>query len=46
MFEAIGKNVDFLTRKSIGEINLGGLQRGETRKLTSQEVRYLKGLTK
>ena len=46
MFEAINKNVDFLVRKSIGAINLGGLKRGDTRELTRDEIRYLKGLTK
>ena len=46
MFESINKNVDFLVRKSIGEINLGGLNRGEVRALTNAEIRYLKGLGK
>ncbi len=46
MFEAINKNVDFLVRKSIGEINLGGLKRGDVRPLSSAEIYYLKGLGK
>jgi len=46
MFEAVGKNVDFLVRKSIGEINLGGLKRGDVRPLTNSEINYLKGLVK
>ncbi len=46
MFESINKNVDFLVRKSIGEINLGGLNRREIRSLTNAEIHYLKGLGK
>lgn len=46
MFEAINKNVDFLVRKSIGEINLGGLKRGDVRELANSEIAYLKGLCK
>lgn len=44
MFEAIGKNVAFLKRVSIGQLKLTGLDRGEIRPLTEQEVAYLKGL--
>ncbi len=44
MFEAIGKNVAFLKRISIGELKVGGLDRGQIRPLTEQEVLYLKGL--
>ncbi len=44
MFEAIGRTVAFLKRVSIGSLKLSGLDRGETRKLTEEEVAYLQGL--
>ena len=44
MFESIGKNVEFLKRISIGQLKLSGLDRGEIRKLTENEIAYLKGL--
>lgn len=44
MFEAIGKNVEFLKRVSIGQLKLKGLDRGEIRPLTETEIAYLKGL--
>ncbi len=44
MFEAIGRNVEFLKRVSIGNLKLTGLDRGEVRKLTEIEIAYLKGL--
>lgn len=44
MFEAIGKNVEFLKRVSIGQLKLKGLDRGEIRPLTEIEIAYLKGL--
>ncbi len=44
MFEAIGKNVAFLKRISIGQLKLTGLNRGECRPLKEQEIAYLKGL--
>lgn len=44
MFEAIGKNVEFLKRVSIGQLKLSGLDRGQIRPLTAEEVSYLKGL--
>lgn len=44
MFEAIGKNVELLRRVSIGQLRLKGLDRGEFRPLTEQEIVYLKGL--
>ena len=44
MFEAIGKNVEFLKRISIGQLKLSGLDRGEIRPLTEMEIAYLKGL--
>ena len=46
MFEAVGKNVAFLKRISIGEIKLGGLSRGEYKALTTKEIAYLKSLRK
>ncbi len=42
MFETIGKEVLFLKRKAIAELQLGGLARGTTRYLTDKEVYYLK----
>ncbi len=44
MFEAIGRSVAFLKRVSIGRLKLTGLDRGEVRPLTEQEIVYLKGL--
>ncbi len=44
MFEAIGKNVELLRRVSIGQLRLKGLDRGQVRPLTEQEISYLKGL--
>lgn len=44
MFEAIGRNVAFLKRVSIGKLKLSGLDRGEVRPLTEEEILYLKGL--
>lgn len=44
MFEAIGKNVEFLKRVSIGQLKLSGLDRGQIRPLTAEEIAYLKGL--
>ena len=44
MFAAIGKEVVFLKRIRIGELGLGSLERGKTRKLSSEEVYYLKNL--
>lgn len=41
MFEAIGNNVDFLKRIKIGDLTLSGLNRGEIRKLTREEIDYL-----
>ncbi|MCD7729680.1 MAG: rRNA pseudouridine synthase [Clostridia bacterium] len=41
MFAVIGKEVVFLKRIKIGELTLRGLDRGEYRKLTPQEVAYL-----
>ncbi|MBQ8658563.1 MAG: rRNA pseudouridine synthase [Clostridia bacterium] len=44
MFEAIGRNVEFLKRISIGQLKLTGLDRGECRPLKENEIEYLKGL--
>ena len=44
MFEAIGRNVEFLKRISIGSLKLSGLDRGEVRKLKDTEIEYLKGI--
>ncbi len=44
MFEAIGKNVVFLKRISVGDMNLGDLKKGEYRFLTKEEIGYLKQL--
>lgn len=44
MFEAVGKEVEFLKRVAVGELHLGGLQRGKYRFLTDKEVNYLKNL--
>ncbi len=41
MFAAIGKEVVFLKRIKIGEITLRGLDRGQYRKLSPEEVHYL-----
>lgn len=44
MFEAVGKQVEFLKRIKIGELTLSGLGRGEARRLTQEEIYYLKNL--
>ena len=44
MFEAIGREVEFLKRVSIGQLKLSGLDRGQLRPLTEMEIAYLKGL--
>ena len=44
MFEAIGKNVEFLKRIRLGDLTVSGLDRGEIRPLTEEEVAYLKNL--
>lgn len=44
MFEAVGKQVVFLKRLKIGELTLTGLDRGAVRKLTPEEIYYLKNL--
>lgn len=42
MFEAVGKEVEFLKRVAVGDLRLGGLKRGEYRFLNDVEVDYLK----
>ncbi len=44
MFELVGKPVEFLKRIRIGELTLSGLDRGAVRRLTPEEVFYLKNL--
>lgn len=44
MFEAIGRNVDLLRRISVGKLSLKGLDRGQVRPLTDEEIYYLKNL--
>ena len=44
MFEAIGKTIILLKRIQIGNLKLRGLDRGEVRELTEEEIAYLKGL--
>lgn len=44
MLESVNKTVVMLKRTKIGELKLGGLNRGEFRKLTNQEINYLKSL--
>ena len=41
MIEAVGKNIAFLKRVSIGDIKLGGLARGEYKPLTAKEMQYI-----
>lgn len=45
MFEAINREVIFLKRIEMAGIKLGGLKRGEIRKLTEYEVQWLQQLT-
>lgn len=42
MFEAVGCKVIFLQRTEIGELKLGRLHEGDYRKLTKEEIDYLK----
>ena len=44
MFEAVNNSVDFLKRIKIGDLTLSGLNRGEVRSLTVEEIEYLKNL--
>ena len=43
MFEAVGCKVTYLQRTQIGEVKLGRLHEGDYRKLTRDEINYLKG---
>ncbi len=44
MFEVVGKPVAFLKRIKLGDLTLAGLDRGECRRLSQEEVFYLKNL--
>ena len=44
MYDAVKHAVMYLRRDAIGKINLGDLESGKYRKLTSQEIKYLKSL--
>lgn len=44
MFEAVGKNVTFLKRVAIGDLRLRGVDRGSFRKMTKEEIEYLKNV--
>lgn len=44
MFQAVGMEVEFLKRVSVGQIRLGGLQRGKWRFLNQKEIDYLQNL--
>lgn len=44
MFETVGKEVEFLKRVAVGDLRLGGLNRGEYRFLNELEIDYLKKL--
>ncbi len=44
MFEAVNNSVDFLKRIKIGDLTISGLNRGEVRKLSAQEIDYLLNL--
>lgn len=44
MFECVGKEVEFLKRIAVGELRLGGLQRGKWRFLNDKEMLYLNSL--
>lgn len=44
MFETVGKEVVFLKRIKIGDLTISGLDRGEVRALTKNEIFYLQNL--
>ncbi len=44
MFESIGKEVVFLKRIRIGDLPIGSLERGKVRKLSAEEIFYLKNI--
>ena len=41
MIEAVSNSVDFLKRIKIGDLTVSGLNRGEIRKLSPEEINYL-----
>ena len=44
MFMTEGKEVKFLKRIKIGDLGLSGLDRGAVRKLSAEEIEYLKNV--
>ena len=44
MFMTEGKEVKFLKRIKIGDLGLSGLDRGAVRKLSNEEIEYLKNV--
>lgn len=44
MFESVGKEVEFLKRVAVGDLKLGGLQRGKWRYLNDDEKAYLENI--
>ncbi len=44
MFEVVGKPIDFLKRIKLGDLTLSGLDRGACRRLSQEEIFYLKNL--
>ena len=44
MFEVVGKTVNFIKRTKIGDLTLSGLDRGAVRRLSQEEIYYLKNL--
>ena len=44
MIESVNNNVCFLKRIKIGDLTLSGLNRGEVRQLSDEEVNYLLNL--
>ncbi len=44
MFLTVGKEVKFLKRIKIGDLGMGSLNRGDVRKLTKEEIDYLKNV--
>ncbi len=44
MFEAVGRHVTFLKRVAIGDLRLRGVDRGSYRKMTAEEIDYLKNV--
>ena len=42
MFEGVGREVVYLKRVGVGDIKLGNLKKGQYRRLTLDEITYLK----